>query len=326
MDCTLEKDPDAFPGAFETLFSKGDCMKPTAVYARPRAEGDAKPLNVVLWLHGYYVLNKVTLFTKDKSKVREQVRDSGKDVVLIAPHLGYKDCTQWNEDGTCGNWIGTFGVDDLGKGSGCGAYLDRVLKALSKKWNPSKSDPPTLDIKSLVIACHSAGGSAMRSVVGALGRHRSKLKECWGFDCLYSDSDAKFWAQWRVTTDGRPLTVYYGPSTIGASVKLDLISQGRATFTGDLVDPPGPPIGGITVLAGHYEWAEAGLFSTMGKIYDYAVDELDFPPAPKKKSDPKPNVEQIVKRLRKKYPFDKDAHYEIARRYFLRELRDAAFF
>src|SRR5262249_9315295 len=38
-------------------------------------------------------------------------------------------------------------------------------------------------------ACHSGGGELMREVTGHLGDDESKLKECWGFDCMYSSGD-----------------------------------------------------------------------------------------------------------------------------------------
>jgi hypothetical protein len=62
-------------------------------------------------------------------------------------------------------------------------YLNEVLAALARFQNPSS--PPALDIKNLAIACHSGGGAGMRNLLGTLGKYQPKLKECWGFDCLY---------------------------------------------------------------------------------------------------------------------------------------------
>ena len=89
--CELEqKDVNAFPGV--TLFTKRQApgMKPTAVYLPPKHATAATKFDVVIWLHGFYVRDHEFLFRNDPARLREQVRDSGKDVVLIAPFLGYE--------------------------------------------------------------------------------------------------------------------------------------------------------------------------------------------------------------------------------------------
>ena len=91
MPCELEEDDiGTFPGV--TLFTKRDahCIKPTAVYFPPKHAASSKKLDVVLWLHGFYVKDHKFLFRGDPARIREQVRDSGKDVVLIAPFLGFE--------------------------------------------------------------------------------------------------------------------------------------------------------------------------------------------------------------------------------------------
>jgi hypothetical protein len=84
--CELEqKDATSFPGV--TLFTKrlAPGMKPTAVYLPPKHVTAATKLDIVIWLHGFYVKDHEFLFHNDPARLREQVRDSGKDVVLVAP-------------------------------------------------------------------------------------------------------------------------------------------------------------------------------------------------------------------------------------------------
>jgi hypothetical protein len=105
------------------------------------------------------------LFRADESKVREQVNASGKNVVLWAPFFGHKKSRT----------EGAYDVGALGEGGGCQEYLDGVMKAIG-----SFKKVAAPNVGSLVLACHSGGGVAMRRMVEALGDLKGKLKECWG--------------------------------------------------------------------------------------------------------------------------------------------------
>ena len=85
------------------------CIKPTAVYLPPKREGSGNKFNVVIWLHGFYVRNHKFLFRNDPARLREQVRNSNKDVVLIAPFLGF-------EYAVGKSFAGNYSVDDLAHG------------------------------------------------------------------------------------------------------------------------------------------------------------------------------------------------------------------
>ena len=86
MRCELREDSAVAPGL--TLFSTGrTCMKPTGVYLPPRHFDAQTALNIVIWLHGYYVKDIKYLLQSDETRVRQQIIDSNKDVVLIAPFL-----------------------------------------------------------------------------------------------------------------------------------------------------------------------------------------------------------------------------------------------
>jgi hypothetical protein len=329
MPCELEKEHvETFPGL--TLFSKpgSNCIKPTGVYLPVKHVDTKNALDVVLWLHGWYVTSHKQLFHSDEARVRQQVLNSSKDVVLIAPFLG-KRFTK--ED------PGTYDVSDLKKAKWGERYLSEILTALARFQNPNS--PPKLDIKNLAIACHSGGGAGMRNLVGTLGKFQPKLKECWGFDCLYGENsvpdDATFWFQWMLGMDARPLHIVYGPSTLPQSVKLDLIGRGKATPKGNKADPPGPKISDLHVSIGHYE-----AFPVMGQIVnikniDALVDDLMTrpPPSPPKGTRPtkptKPKdgdfVKQAAKNLSANFAFVFDIHYFIARSGFLSRLRNAGF-
>ncbi|WP_247767738.1 hypothetical protein [Bradyrhizobium sp. 172] len=126
--CELEqKDANAFPGV--TLFTKRQApgMKPTAVYLPPKHPTAATKFDVVIWLHGFYVKNHEFLFQNDPARLREQVRDSGKDVVLIAPFLGY-------EYAVGNTFAGNYSVSDLATANWGERYLEEILGALAGSW------------------------------------------------------------------------------------------------------------------------------------------------------------------------------------------------
>jgi hypothetical protein len=107
MRCELEEDDIGnFPGV--TLFTKENahCIKPTAVYLPPNPAARGNVLDVVIWLHGFAVIDHKFLFRNDPARIREQVRDSNKNVVLIAPFLGY-------EYSVGNGFAGKFNVKDL---------------------------------------------------------------------------------------------------------------------------------------------------------------------------------------------------------------------
>lgn len=191
-----------------TLRSKqGAGMPETGVYLPPAHQPKSLELNVVLWLHGFFVQDVENLFRPRKDRdprIRQSVHASGADVVLIAPHLGWVHDDYSNQK--------NFGAGALGRGTGCEDYLLGVLAGLGRylkarfgnqgphgkvdvdrdmranpNWLRDGVPPHRLDITRLYLACHSGGGyGAMIPLVKALGRFQAPvLKECWGFDCLY---------------------------------------------------------------------------------------------------------------------------------------------
>ncbi len=134
--CELEqKDANAFPGV--TLFTKRQApgMKPTAVYLPPKHPTAATKFDVVIWLHGFYVKNHEFLFHSDPARLREQVRDSGKDVVLIAPFLGY-------EYAVGDTFAGNYSVSDLATANWGERYLEEIA------WSSCQVPGSLLDVHS----------------------------------------------------------------------------------------------------------------------------------------------------------------------------------
>src|SRR5262245_27724461 len=90
MACELKKDDKStFPGhTYYSTDGHACAGRHTAVYLPPNHNFESKTLNVVLFLHGFYVSSHRQLFQGDRTKLREQVLAAGKDVVLVAPFLG----------------------------------------------------------------------------------------------------------------------------------------------------------------------------------------------------------------------------------------------
>ncbi|MFB9269862.1 hypothetical protein ACFFWD_43225 [Bradyrhizobium erythrophlei] len=326
MPCKLEqKDIGTFPGV--TLFTKrtAHCMKATAIYLPPKHVTSATKFDVVIWLHGFYVKDHEFLFRNDPARLREQVRDSGRDVVLVAPFLGYEYA---DGDSFAGNYI----VKDLATPKWGERYLEEILGGLANFLAPVSGSPPQLQVGKLIIACHSGGGNAMRNLVGSLGKYQSNLKACWGFDCLYGaraqPDDATFWYQWLSGQNGCALEIIYGPSTLPQSVKLDLIGRGLATTDGNRAQAQRPALKNLTVSLGHYDMFPA--FGQMVRVNDLDPAYVDRFMLPQVADDVplrhKPTLQhgeflrQAISNVREAFPFPKDIHYMIARGGFFSRL------
>jgi len=240
MPCELEidtDDPKKSPGLtlYTNLYKyKGKNVKPkgdtkcfgkdVGVYIPPACLNSSNKLlgaqlSVVLWLHGMDVRDPVDFFRNNRSDVRDQVRKSGIAVVVIVPHLGHRF---WGTDKATGEAVAEG--DTLSLGDFGGKALDEVLAGLNAKAGGSA---PKLTIKNLVIACHSGGGAVMRQLAKAIGNFDKKLNACWGFDCLYSRGDAKFWYDW-VKENDVPLYIVFGNTTMCQSIWLYSMKNGRA--------------------------------------------------------------------------------------------------
>jgi hypothetical protein len=158
------------------------CILDTGIFLPPNHSFSSSTVNVVLWFHGFYVQNARDLIHPDSSsmdmKLRESIRSSEKDVILIAPWLGLKSSSS----------SGKLGLDSLGQGDGIQSYLEEVLDGIARfQKTLSSAATSSLNVGNLIIAGHSAGGAQMREASKHLGKYKDKLKECWGFDCFYDD-------------------------------------------------------------------------------------------------------------------------------------------
>jgi hypothetical protein len=218
--CEFDEKSSSVSG--HTLLSKkGTCKPETAVYIPQRlpSESKANVVNVILWMHGFYVNGYERIFPpSDKTKtldenddaaLRESVLASKKDVILIAPYSGFVEHNTFKGRDDYYNKEAAFGA-----GKATEQYLTDVLTSLNyfPKTPPAK-DAKSLDIANLYLVGHSGGGFGVLQAMKTLGKFETKLKECWGFDCIYEDG---YLSAARKT----PFYIYFGSGTSGKSYDL----------------------------------------------------------------------------------------------------------
>jgi hypothetical protein len=283
MQCKLtEVEHKVWLGRTFFTTSVSDNMLPAGVYMPPNHHYSSRMVNVLLFLHGFHVNSKEALINSDNCRLCEQVINSGRDVVLVAPWLGYK----WGKD------AGIFNTDRFAEPTYGQRFLTAILDALPAPSTAALATPATITgvdaisggrsivprsfgIKNLVVACHSGGGVAMRNVIRTLGSFEGNLRECVGLDCLYNDGDAQFWLNRAHQPGASPAYFFFGPSTIPESIKLYLMAQGRADALGNQRTPVGPPQSNLHVQPGHLSSSMYGGVTTnvSGNI-DKVVDGL----------------------------------------------------
>lgn len=226
---------------------KGTGTLETGIYLPPAHQPNSLGLNVVLWLHGFYVTDIKNLFNPKPDKepgIRQSVLASGKDVVLIAPHMGYGDADHPLQPGALVKGTGsqTYLIDVL---AGLGRYLKTrfgaagphgtadIERHMRTNSNWLREDPPLhrLDVQKLFIACHSGGGyGAMIPLVETLGRFGAPvLKECWGFDCMYG-SFPNLWEPFCLGHRDIDMYFYHGDGTKGPASKKLIFEFTRAVY------------------------------------------------------------------------------------------------
>jgi hypothetical protein len=125
-------------------------------------------------------------------RLREGINGSGKNVILVAPTLGPGSETGW--------LTGVGGLDQ---------YLNQVRAALIAYYDRFKqlSDPPY--IGDIILACHSGGGRRMQQIVETPQTYTNNIRQCWGFDCLYGDTNLAAWIAWAKSRTVN-LFIHYG--------------------------------------------------------------------------------------------------------------------
>ncbi len=168
-----------------------------------------RSVDLIVYLHGIKSKPELTIAQYwDQKKfahfaLREGLAQSQRNVILVAPTLGPRSQTQTG-------W--------LTKPGGFDKYLEQVLASLAAYGPYRKQGAPALG--NIILACHSGGGLPMRNL--ALGKNlcAPKIKECWGFDCLYFNGDETLWPQWAKARPQARLYVHYQGSTSKRSQAL----------------------------------------------------------------------------------------------------------
>jgi hypothetical protein len=198
-------------GSGFVLLSKGSgWIRPTGVFVPDAGfTSSHEVVTVILWFHGHRVKDAPYLFYQEATQLLKAVSESKRDVILVAPELGLRDKTH-----------AEYNASALGGGSKTQQYLDQVLGALSDWYDRTfiageiaqmGGEPTKFQLANLYIAGHSGGGTGIISSVAALGSYKDRLRECWGFDCLYGDGQS--WFQWAKARTGIPLYFYFGKGT-----------------------------------------------------------------------------------------------------------------
>src|SRR5262249_58347046 len=72
-------------------------------------------------------------------------------------------------------------------------YLDKVIEGIVAHAPDKVGQSASPPVSNLFLACHSGGGEPMRKLAWSAGpfavKHGKKIRECWGFDCLYHPSN-----------------------------------------------------------------------------------------------------------------------------------------
>jgi hypothetical protein len=127
-------------------------------------------------------------------RLRQDVNDSGKQVILVAPTMGSNP--GWSGDMT--GDLDTKGADDL---------LDDVMVILAG-WDPHYINKDLPKVGSIALAAHSGGGETLLRQTMLMKKYRGNIRACWGFDCTYdwaairklgTGSNAENWIQWAVS-------------------------------------------------------------------------------------------------------------------------------
>jgi hypothetical protein len=212
-------------GTFRAARSRGPVKQIpglTGIYL-PSALTPSQRVDVLLYLHGHHPRTPSQTIAEYWNQrrtrtwpLREELRASGKNVVLVAPTLG-----PWSEAG----WLSNPG--------GLDRYLDAVLRALAAHGPFAGSQP---GLGKLILACHSGGGLPMRRLAMTPGKYASRIAEVWGFDCLYNQGDETAWARWAQARPAARVYIHYLGSTAARSRKL--AAQGVANVSVRCSDAP----------------------------------------------------------------------------------------
>ncbi len=120
---------------------------------------------------------------------REKLNESRKNVILVTPTLGLHSQAGW-----------------LDQSGGLDHYMGLIMAALGR-YGPYQGRTP--EVGNIILAAHSGGGDAMRKIIASNQRYSPNIRECWGFDCFYSDADPVVSARWARSRPDSRLYIYY---------------------------------------------------------------------------------------------------------------------
>lgn len=221
------KEPNPPPGL--TLYvriplgGEGTAEPVTGIFLPEKHELKTK-IDIILYLHGHkepckgkpnWVID--SYWRSAFFPLREGINETQRNIILVVPTLGTK-----SESG------------DLAKPGGLDRYLEKVAAALIE-YGPYKTAAFRPEIGNIILACHSGGGKPMLEIATYANRYSANIRECWGFDCLYSGcidketkkrikcantaiklyTQPKKWIKWvELQKDkGKRLFIYYQSST-----------------------------------------------------------------------------------------------------------------
>jgi hypothetical protein len=168
----------------------------TGVFLPPSFSPAASSVDVILYLHGHNESGGIDrTWAKPAFRLREALAGSGvnRNVILVAPTLG-----------------GHSEAGRLSTGGGDG-YIETVLAGVRAHGGGAGG------VGSVMLACHSGGGWPMLMMARRMAGHR--LRECWGFDCLYNSGDVG-WIDWARANPASRLYVHYAGSTADNSRRI----------------------------------------------------------------------------------------------------------
>jgi len=129
--------------------------------------------------------------------LREEAAASGQNVILVAPSLG-----PVSEAGS------------LVKRGGFDSFMQQVLAGFNEHYLMPRYGRRISDVRSIILAAHSGGGSPMLRIAAGQDQYAMKIKECWGFDSMYG-LVAPNWIAWAKSHPQQRLYAYYGPAKGG---------------------------------------------------------------------------------------------------------------
>lgn len=180
-------------------------------------------LDLVLYLHGHTTgypgrNTSIAQYWSDPKRyfaLREQVNESGRNVVLVAPTLG-----PHSEAGA---------LDDA---RGLDSFVSQVLVGLSMDPAFHNRQP---QIGNIILAGHSGAGKPMLRIALSGSPMASKIRECWLFDALYGGVSG--WEKWvRTHPQGMFYNYHAGGSPTINSRRLEK-TLGQAGITNALIFP-----------------------------------------------------------------------------------------